>query len=259
VLALTPLNFGIAGGNLVANIKLDGRSQPVKAEMKISARHLKLKQLLPSFEPMQSSFGEINGDASLSATGNSVAALLCSSNGEIKALIQEGTVSKFLMEAMGLNIGNVILTKLFGDKQVTLNCVASDFAVTNGVMQAQTFLVDTADSTIDITGQINLAQEQLGLTIKPENKQLRIFSLRSPLYVAGTFKNPDVSVDKGVLALRSGGALALGLLAPVTALLPLVDMGPGKESQCNKLLTELRKKPVAPPPGKTRRPKTAGK
>ncbi len=260
VLSLLPLNFGIAGGNLVSTVVLDGRGKSIKAQMKISARHLKLKQLMPTFQPMQASLGEVNGDASLSATGNSVAAMLASSNGEIKTFIDGGTVSKLLLEKIGLNIDQVILTQITGDKQARLNCMASDFAVTNGMMQARTFLVDTEDAILNITGHIDLAREQLALTIKPDTKSLRLISLRAPFYVTGSFKSPSVKVDKGVLALKAGAAVALGVLAPVlTAVLPLVNIGPGKDSDCAKLLSDVRKKAVAPPPGKTYRGKPVAK
>lgn len=255
VLSLLPLNFDMAGGNLSSNITLDGSGKAgknaIKAEMKVTARHLKLKQLFPSLQPLQASVGEINGDASLSATGNSIASLLGASNGEIKTLINEGTVSKLLLEEMGLNIGNVILSRLAGDKQVKLNCMATDFGVTNGLMETHSFIIDTDDAILDISGNINLAQEQLDLTIKPNSKGLRVFSLRAPLYVRGSFKQPNVSVDKGVLAMRAGGAIALAVLAPLAALIPLIKTGPGENSECAKLLADARVKPVAPPPGKT--------
>lgn len=255
VLSLLPLNFDMAGGNLSSNITLDGSGRAgkdaIKAEMKVTARHLKLKQLFPTFHPLQASVGEINGDASLSAAGNSVASLLGASNGEIKALINQGTVSKLLLEEMGLNIANVILTRLVGDKQVKLNCMATDFGVTNGLMQTQSFIIDTDDAILDVSGNINLAQEQLDLTIRPNSKGLRVLSLRAPLYVRGSFKQPSVSVDKGVLAMRAGSAIALAVLAPVAALIPLIKTGPGENSECAKLLAEARVKPVAPPPGKT--------
>lgn len=255
VLSLLPLDFDMAGGNLSSNITFDGSGKAgknaIKATMKVTARHLKLKQLFPTMEQFQASAGEINGDASLSAVGNSVASLLGASNGEIKTLINQGTVSKLLLEEMGLNIGNVILTQLSGDKQVKLNCMATDFGVTNGLMQSRSFIIDTDDTIIAVSGNIDLAREQLNLTVKPNSKGLRVFSLRAPLYIRGSFKNPHVSVDKGVLAMKAGGAVALAILAPVAALLPLIKTGPGENSECAKLLLDARVKPVAPPPGKT--------
>jgi uncharacterized protein involved in outer membrane biogenesis len=260
VLSLLPINFDMAGGNMNSNITLDGSGKTskdaIKATMKVTARHLKLKRLFPTLQPLQASAGEINGDASLSAVGNSVASLLGASNGEIKTLINQGTVSKLLLEEMGLNIGSVILTSLVGDKQVKLNCMATDFDVNNGLMQTRSFIIDTDAAIIDVSGNINLAQEQLDLTINPNSKGLRVLSLRAPLYVRGSFNEPSVSIDKEVLAMKAGGAIALAVLAPVAlapiaALIPLINAGPGEDSDCAKLLADARVKPVAPRPGKT--------
>jgi len=257
VLSLTPLNFNVAGGTLTSQIKLDGSGKVIAngiaAELKASARHLRIQQLFPRLPALHASAGEINGDASLSATGNSVASLLGSSNGEVRALIERGSISKLLLEEMGLNIGSVVLTKLVGDKQVKLNCMAADFVAIKGLMRTRQFIVDTDDAILHVDGTVNLADERLDLTLQPDSKGLRVFSLRSPLYVRGTFSKPDVSVDKGVLALRAGGALALAVVAPVAALLPLVNTGPGEDSACAALLAEARVKPVAPKPGKTPR------
>lgn len=250
VVTLMPLKFGIAGGDMTANIKMDGRQPVIKAEAKISARRLKLKQMFPNLETMQASLGEINGDTSLSATGDSIATFLASSNGEIKALISEGTISKLLLEQIGLNIGNVVLSTVFGDKQVQLNCMATDLSVTNGLVQTKTLLLDTSDAILHIDGTIDLAQEKPDLTIRPVSKGVRIVSLRSPIYVRGTFKNPDVDIDKGVLAMRAGGAIALAALAPITSLLPLINVGSDEENKCGALLKEVSTKPAAPPPGK---------
>jgi uncharacterized protein involved in outer membrane biogenesis len=252
VLSLAPLNFGIAGGDLATELSIDGRSSPAKAKMKISARELKLRQLFPAVEAMRASLGQVQGDAELSATGNSVAALMGSANGEIKSLISDGTVSKFIMEAIGLNVGSVVVTELFGDRQVQLNCMATDFSVTNGLMQARTVIVDTSDATIRVDGSINLAREELDLGIHEQSNGIRIISLRSPLYVRGTFKKPDVGVNEGVVALKAGAAVALGTVAsPFAALLAVTNPGLGKESPCAALLVQAEQKPVPPPPGKT--------
>lgn len=252
VLTLTPLIFDLAGGNLSSTISLDasGRSgtNAIKAQMQVKARHLKIQQILPTLQEFNASLGEINGDASLSAVGNSVAGLLGASNGEIKSLINQGTVSKLLLEEIGLNIGSIIFTKLVGDKQIKLNCLVADFDVKNGQAQASSFIVDTDEATLNIKGTVNLNKEQLDLRIQPKSKGLRVLSLRAPLYVRGSFQHPRVSVDKGVMAMRAGGAIALAAVSPFAALLPLISTGPKADSECARLLTQLNVKPIAPTP-----------
>nr|WP_148415877.1 AsmA family protein [Noviherbaspirillum massiliense] len=258
VLSLAPLNFGIAGGKLSSEVKIDGHADPAKAFMKIAARGIKLRNLFPSVESMQASLGEIGGNAELTAAGNSIAALLGSSNGEIKALITEGSISKFILEAIGLNVGSAIVAKVFGDHEVKLNCMASDFKVTDGLVDTRMFVLDTEDATIFMNGSVNLATEKLNLAINPQSKGVRLISFRAPFYVQGTFKKPDISVDKGVVAMKAGAATVLGTAAaPLAALLALVNPGPAEDSPCGQLLAQAQKKPEAPPPGKTASGKTA--
>ncbi|WP_035374865.1 AsmA family protein [Pseudoduganella violaceinigra] len=256
VLRLAPLDFDFAGGQVASSATLDGSSgDTVAATLDANASHIKLKQLLPKLPDLkQATIGEINAAAKLSAKGNSVAAMLAHSNGELKTLVNDGTVSKLLLEQMGLNIGNVVLTKMFGDKPVHLNCLAGDFGVRDGLAQTRYFIADTDDATVRINGAVNLASEQIDLTLKPDSKGLRIISLRAPIYVRGSLKQPDVDIDKGVIAMRAGGALALGVLAaPVAALAPLISAGGQGDNQCAALLAAAKEKPKAPPPGKPQR------
>ncbi|MDN0082813.1 AsmA family protein [Crenobacter sp. SG2305] len=247
VLSLDPLRFGVAGGELDSTLRLDGRRAPMAGRMNLSVRHVKLKQLFPTIAVMQSSFGELQGDAELSATGNSVAALLGSSNGEVKLLMNNGAISGTLLEEAGLNVANIVLYKLFGDKTVKIHCAAADFVATQGRLDSRLFAIDTEDALITISGQINLATERMDLTVHPQAKGLRVLSLRSPLYVKGSFSKPDVGVNTGVLLLRGGSALGLVLLAPpLAALLPLTAISPGSDTSCQTMLARMRTPPRVP-------------
>ncbi|MEA3131650.1 MAG: AsmA family protein, partial [Paraburkholderia sp.] len=257
VLSLEPLKFGVAGGSLSSNIHLDGSTTPLKGRFATSARHLKLKQLFPSFKTMQNALGEINGDAALTATGNSPAALAATSNGEVKALVTDGTVSRLLMEAAGLNVANVVFEMLFGKRDVKINCAAADFVATNGVLDSRVFALDTEDAVIDIDGNVNLRDESMDLGVHPHTKGFRVFSLRSPLYVKGTFKDPHVGVNAAALALRGGAAVGLGLINPFAALIPLLAPSNNKPLPCGQLLSQVRQAPTAPSPGVKQQPKTA--
>lgn len=250
-LTLRPLRFGMAGGSLTADIQLDGSKRPMPASAKISARKLQLKQLFPGVKSMEKSLGELNGDAALSGTGNSVAQLMGTSNGETKLLINDGVISRSLMELAGLNVGNYVVSKLFGDDEVNINCGAADLDFKDGIATPRIFVFDTENTLVEIQGTVNFKTEGLDLDITPHSKGLRIISLRSPLYVAGTLKNPKPGVKTVPLAARGAGAVALGaLLTPAAGLLALIvpSAGSDKENECGTMLREIRQPPKAPPP-----------
>lgn len=255
-LYLDPLRFGLAGGAVSSHLTLDGSRTPMHGLLKLDARHLKLKQLFPTFAPMRTSLGEINGDVALDARGNSVAALLGSANGNLKLLMNDGAISKTLLETAGLNVGNIVIGKLFGDKTVKINCAATDIAATDGLLDVRLFVFDTGDAVINVDGDINLATEKLDLDVKPHTKGFRVFSLRSPLYVRGTLKHPDVGVQKGPLLARGAGAIALGAVAAPVALLALIAPSHDNDSDntCRQVLQQLRSSgrltPVAKPAAK---------
>ena len=115
-LRLQPLKFGMAGGTISSNIHLEGDKKPMQGRAEIQARRLKLKELMPDVELMQKTLGEMNGDADIRGTGNSVAALLGSGNGNLKLLMNDGLVSRNLMEILGLNAGNYIIGQILGQR-----------------------------------------------------------------------------------------------------------------------------------------------
>ena len=240
-LSLEPLRFGVAGGRLDSTLRLDGSATPLRAQAQLRARNFRLRQLFPNVEVMQSSLGALNGDAALSGTGNSVATLLGSANGHLKLLINDGRVSRNLMEIAGLNVGNYLVGRLFGDNEVEINCAAANLDIKQGVMRPQLMVIDTENALIGVDRTMNFGSEQLDLTITPESKGLRIFSLRSPLYVRGTFKNPNPGVKAGPLVLRGAGMLALGaLVAPAAGLVALVAPSGDQPNECEPLLQQIR-------------------
>ncbi|SHN41986.1 hypothetical protein SAMN05192549_113103 [Duganella sacchari] len=239
VLTLTPLNFGMAGGDITSNIKLDGRQKVIDAQVRMAARHLKIRQLFPKLESMQASVGEVSADAALAGKGNSVSAMLATSSGEMGATVSEGSVSKFILEAAGLNIANLVFVKLFGDKQIQLNCMAGDFVVEHGKAEARRFVVDTQEAVINVSGNVDMAKETLDFDVRPHTKGVRIISLRTPLYARGTFTNPDVGPQKGPLALKAGAAVALAtVVSPIAAVIPLINPGKVEPVDCKALLAE---------------------
>lgn len=237
VLTLDPLQFGIAGGKLDGTVKIDGRSDPATGTMDLRARGLNLSKLFPKVGDAPVSIGTVAARIDLAATGNSVAALLGTANGSMSAVVSKGTVSKFVLEAAGLNIASAALTKIFGDRQIPMNCLVADLGVKQGIARPRVFLLDSPDATIHVTGAINLQGERYDLTIHPESKGVRLLSLRALLYVRGSFGDPDVGLDRRTVALKAGAAAVLGAAAaPIAGLLALINPGEEEKSPCAELL-----------------------
>ena len=240
VLRLDPLTVGVAGGHINAVISLDGQKDPIQAHARVRAGKLLIAKLFPTVELNKTSIGEVNGEFDLAGKGNSVGSMLSSSNGKVGLVVASGEISKMMMEKVGLHLWEILELKVTGDKLVKLRCGVADFEVKKGTMHADALIFDTEVTTIVGTGSIDLGQERLDLTLNQKTKYTSPVALRSPIYVRGSFARPEVGVDKGRVAARTLGAIALGIVNPLLALLPLIDAGPGRDSDCAQLVRDAR-------------------
>ncbi len=236
VLTLDPLQFGIAGGQLNAAITLDGRHDPIHAKARVQIKRLALAKLLPADQKGQASVSQIGGEINLAGNGNSVGSMLAHANGTLAVLVSGGEISQMMMEKAGLHLWEILRLTVTGDKQIKLRCAVAKFDVKAGHMNVDTLLLDTQVTTLLGTGSIDLAQEKLDLTLTQNTKNTSLLALRSPIYIGGYFVKPVVQVDKGRMAVRALSALALGVINPLLMLIPLVDAGPGQDSDCAQWL-----------------------
>ncbi|MDP4074743.1 AsmA family protein [Acidovorax sp. A1169] len=246
-LRLAPLTFGVAKGKIESEVIIDGRTPPLKAQIRGKVEGLQLSALFPKVELMKKSFGRMDGAVALRSSGNNVADLLGKGTGEARLYVREGTLSKQMLDLASLNVGSIIVGKLFGDdKEVRLRCAVADFTVVDGLAQTRVVKMSTDDAVIEATGTIDLGTEAMNLRIKPESLEWKFFSLRTPLYVKGTFGNPDVGVEPGPLLLRAGAAVVAAVAAPVAlALIPVTVPAADDDTYCKPLL-DLAKEPVKP-------------
>lgn len=240
VLTLDPLRVGVAGGSLGGLLVLDARQQPIRARADLKARKISIARLFPTFDQNRASIGQVNGDIDLRGRGDSVAAMLGSADGKLAMVVNGGEISKLMMESVGLHLLEILQLKISGDKPIRIRCGVADFDVKQGVMRPNILVFDTDISRIAGSGSIDLGKEQLDLTLTPKSRKLSLVALRTPIHVQGSFSDPQVSLDKTMLAARGLGALALGLVNPLLALLPLIETGPGVDSECRQLIDEAK-------------------
>lgn len=232
LLRLEPLNFGVAGGDIRSTIRMDARKQAISTQLQATIRKVELGKLFPDAKLAEQASGGISGDINLTGQGNSVAAMLGSSDGAVALGIGRGHVGNLIMELAGLDVAESVKFLFTGDKQIPLRCAWGDFGVANGVMQSRSLAFDTTDTLILGEGKVDLKQEQLDLLLRPRPKDMSILALRSPLRIGGTFKDPSFRPDFKALGIRGAIALALGSIAPPAALLATIETGPGEDSNC---------------------------
>ncbi len=232
LLQLQPLNFGVAGGDIRSNVRLDARKDTIDTRLQASIRKVQLGKLFPDAKLAEQASGGIGGDIDLRGQGNSVAVMLGTSDGTVAVGMGRGHIGNLIMELAGLDVAESLKFLFTGDKQIPLRCAWGDFGVERGVMTSTALAFDTEDTLILGQGTVDLKQEQLDLLLRPRPKDISILALRSPLRIGGTFKDPSFRPDFKALGVRGAIALTLASITPPAALLATIETGPGKDSNC---------------------------
>lgn len=240
-LSLAPFALGVAGGEVAGQLRIDGRAEPMQARIDARGRRLQLAQLVPRVgRDARAALGTLNGRIALAGQGDSFARLLGTANGEVQIAMGTGRISNLLLELIDLDAAEALGFLIRGDQPVSVRCALADVGFTGGVMRTRAVVFDTTDTIIEARGQADFAQERLDLRVTPVAKDASLLTLRVPFDVGGTFAAPRVSPDKARLLARGGGAVLLGLINPLAALIPLLELGPGEDSDCGQLVARAR-------------------
>ena len=247
VLKLAPLEFGVAKGRFKTQVLMNSRVKPMQVSVRGDVRDLHLSSLFPKIELMKKSLGDVDGGIALDGRGNSVSQILASANGEARLYVREGTMSQLLLDMAGLNLGSVIVTRLFGaDKEVRLRCAIADVPIRGGVAHMQNVKINTEEALIDITGTADMRSEQFDIDVNPKAYDLKFFSLRTPLEVRGPFIKPHVGVQAGPLIVRAAAAVAALAAAPgALVLVPITVPGAEDNANCAPLMAKAAQPPKA--------------
>jgi AsmA family protein len=204
----------------------------IASSAKVHAVGLSLPKLVPGLEALEQSAGRLGGNLSLSGSGNSLARMLASSDGNVSAQMGGGRISNLLMEKAGIDIQETIKFLISKDRTIPVRCAFGDFAVKDGVMDSRALAFDTTDTVILGDGRISLRDESYDLRLKPLPKDHSFLSLRAPLMLTGSFKNPELHPDVGRITLRAAAAALLAAISPPAALIATFETGPGKDVSC---------------------------
>jgi hypothetical protein len=228
VLTLRELEARTASGQLGGTVQLDGREGLAlwTADLRWSGVRLErwVHQTRAAGAPPYVT-GSLDGQARVAGQGRSTAAILGSLRGGVRMQLVGGTVSHLAIEAAGLDIAQGLGVLIKGDDALPVQCTVADLVAEQGVLRPRVLVLETRDSTLWVDGSLSLASEALDLRVLVSPKDFSPMALRTPVYVRGSFSDPSVVLDKGRLGTKLAAAALLGLVNPLAALIPLVDVG----------------------------------
>lgn len=178
--------------------------------------------------------GHLGGRARVHGSGRSTAQVLATLSGEAQLWVRNGRISHLLVEASGLDIAQALGMVVRGDEQLPMQCAVAGLNVRDGKVWPEAAVIETSDSTLRIGGVVSLADERLGLVFKALPKDKSPLTLRSPLFIEGTFANPEVRLDTSSIGARLAASAALAAAAPIAALLALFDLGEPEKEVCQE-------------------------
>lgn len=169
-------------------------------------------------------------DASLQGSGDSIASLFAGLDGSLTLLANEARLKTRAFDTVAGGATAILGTLFSGQREWTLlNCAASIVDIRDGVATSRVTLVDSAYSTVIVTGRVDLASETLDLVIEPRAKSATL-NLAVPVRVKGTLADPRFEPERGATVRKVGGLLGLALFPPA-AIAALGELGSG-DNRC---------------------------
>jgi uncharacterized protein involved in outer membrane biogenesis len=239
-LALSPLTFAMARGNVSSDWIFDTRQRPSADSYDIRLSPTPLARLLAGYGIAEAgTTGTVKGRIQLAGRGDSIHDSLATAHGRMAFVMPQGSLWTRNVQLSELDLGTFV-QKMFQNQlkePVRMNCGLIGFTVRNGVGAADPILIDTAKNVIVGRGGFSFRTEAIDLAIRADGKKFSLFSGQSPVGINGYFSKPGMDVISPQLIGRAGAALGLALLAtPPAALLAFVDVGDAKAAACGPVL-----------------------
>jgi len=231
-----PIAFGVGTGSIIAYISLNAQGNVAHLKSDIDFRRVDFHRLMQSTKIFRGT-GVIGGRAIIDGSGNSLAQVLANGDGSLKLFMTGGDVSNLIVDLAGLDFGRSILSLLGIPENTEIRCMVTDFGLQNGLVTTRSLVIDTKEADIIGKGTVDLRNETIMYELSQDPKHFSILALHAPIEINGLLKKPSISVGVKSLAVRAGAAVVLGVVIPgLGALIPTVQLGLGKDNDCNQLI-----------------------
>lgn len=251
LLALDPFEFQLPEGDLRGIASIDARGKVPDTHLDLRVDNMELSQLRgKSAGASPPLTGDLRARVVAEGLGDSVHDFVSDANGTATFVLPHGEIRSAFAELTGIDVveGLGLLLKGGNDREA-VRCGVAQFALEDGVMRAQQFVVDTRSVRITGRGELLLGPEELDLSLNGYPKRLRLTRLKAPVRITGHLLKPSIGIGAGSALKQGAIATTLGAaLTPLAAVLAFVDPGLTRDENCAALLAGAQDS--AAPPGR---------
>ncbi|MGC1458210.1 MAG: AsmA family protein, partial [Steroidobacteraceae bacterium] len=193
-LNVAPLAAILSGGRLAARLTLDA-SKPIPiANVDVSIADADLGKLFKKDADSPPVEGSLQARIRVTGQGRSIHQVAASATGTVSAQMTGGALRKSFAELTDADLRSLGLLLVKDKQDVPIRCALARFKAQDGTLTAQELVADTEPVLITGEGEIHLDSEALDLAIRGNPKSLRLFRLRSPVLIQGTFAHPLIHI-----------------------------------------------------------------
>lgn len=203
LMTINPLKIQMIGGTIAGMMQIDAKTNIPAFKAQLTGSNLALDKFKSVAENLKGSVANIS--LNLTATGQSPKAIVSHLNGQVEAELTEGKiVNKWfndLPDVVGLFSKNKSFSYSKTDAESRLNCAALNLTVKNGIISMnKSVAIETSTINVVVSGQINLPQETLSISMLPSVNQFsdktnNKLMLTQLIRVEGPFTSPKTRLD----------------------------------------------------------------
>lgn len=219
-----PLNLTMAKGSVAGTLSLDSNAKPAEVGADLALQDIELAAFFEGTAYFDATSGKIDGRVNLTGNGRSLADVMASADGDVRVIMDGGSISYLAVELAGLDIGQALIIFIEGDNKIPIRCTAGKITFVDGKAGFSPFIMDTTDSVLYFRGGADLKAQTLDMLVEADAKDFSLLDVDAPVAVKGKIGKPEITIGE-----------VQGF--------PLVEAGDAKSIACGELIRTVLKEP----------------
>lgn len=227
VIGLDSLTMTYLGGRASINGSINTASDPKTFALNGRVNRLPIGAVLREMELRFPVSGAFDMTYDLLGAGNTVAQIPRSLNGSLSVSMRNGWVGTALLDLLGMNLPQWLLTRSRNGNQATLVCGVAPFTFKNGRGETRGLVLETENVLVAGIGYVDYRANTIDLRFKPQALRPQFIQTAHPFAIQGQIGSKSVRLTGRPAASAVVGVLAFPFNLLGTIVLPRADT-PGR-------------------------------